>query len=45
MPWLAVLVVANTFMVIEVGPKRSTNDIASTAEVTKNLLTLMESFI
>ena len=28
-PWLAVLVVANTFMVIEVGPKSSNNDIAN----------------
>ena len=44
-PWLAVLVVANTFMAIEVGPKRSANDIANTAEVAKNLLTVMKLII
>jgi hypothetical protein len=27
MPWLAVLVVANTFTAIEVGPKSKMNDI------------------
>jgi len=32
-------------MVIEVGPKSSTNDIANTAEVTKALFTVMKSFI
>jgi hypothetical protein len=45
MPWLAELAVANTFMVIEVGPKSSTNDIASTAELTKILFRVIILFI
>jgi len=32
-------------MVIEVGPKSSTNDIANTAEVAENLFTVMKLFI
>jgi len=45
MPWLAVLIVANTFTVIEVGPTSSTNDTANTAKVIKALFTVMKSFI